>query len=184
MSKIGEKSIPVESGTQVTINDKKVTVTGKGGTLDVVIPRSITVEQLDTNVLVKRANDSKDSKALHGLVRSLIQNAVTGVTKSWEKKLEVVGTGFKVKMQGEDLLFDIGYSHSVTFKKVDGITFVVDGTNKVNVSGIDKQLVGQIAHQIKSIRKPDPYKGKGIRYAGEVVKLKAGKKAKTAGGKI
>lgn len=182
MSKIGQKSITVAPGTQIAIDDKKVTVTGSGGVLEVAIPRSITVEQQGDNLLVKRENDSKDSKALHGLVRSLIQNAVTGVSKSWEKKLEVVGTGFKVKMQGADLLFDIGYSHSVTFKKVEGITYLVDGNNKVTVSGRDKQLVGQIAYQIKSIRKPDPYKGKGIRYEGEVVKLKAGKKAKTAGG--
>jgi large subunit ribosomal protein L6 len=183
MSKIGEKSIPVESGTQVTLADAKVIVVGNGGTLEVALPKTITVEQADGSLFIKRVNDSKDNKALHGLIRSLIQNAVIGVSKAWEKKLEVVGTGFKVKMQGADLLFDIGYSHSVTFKKVDGITFIVDGTNKVTVSGIDKQLVGQVAHQIKTIRKPDPYKGKGIRYAGEVIKLKAGKKAKTAGGK-
>src|SRR3989344_5586731 len=123
----------------------------------------------------------KKVKALHGLYRTLISNAMQGVVTPWQKRLEIVGTGYNAKMQGEDLALKVGYSHPIVFKKVTGIKFQVDGNNIIIISGVDKQLVGQVAHQIKTNKKPDPYKGKGIRYEGERLKLKPGKKAKTAG---
>jgi large subunit ribosomal protein L6 len=128
---------------------------------------------------VERANNSKFQKSLHGLFRSLIANAVAGVETPWEKKLEVAGTGFNVKMQGEDLVFKVGYNHPVIFKKVEGVKYTVEGNTKVQVKSIDKQLVGEIAYKIKMIRKPDVYKGKGIKYEGEKLRIKPGKKAKT-----
>ncbi len=182
MSKIGAQSIRIPESILVSINDGIVEVKGAaGGVMTVPIPKGITVEKQDQNVLVKRDSDEKKVKSLHGLIRVLIHNAVLGVEKNWEKKLEVHGTGFRVKLQGEDLVFEVGYSHQVVFKKIPGITYLVEGTNKIIVRGIDKQLVGQTAYKIKKIRKPDPYKGKGIRFAGEHIKLKPGKKAKTVG---
>ena len=135
----------------------------------------------EKNLIIKRNNNEKKVRSLHGLFRQLISNAISGVEKPWEKKLEVVGTGYTVKLQGEDLVFKIGYSHLVTFKKQPGIKYQVEGNNKVTVAGYDKQLVGQVAYQIKMIRKPDVYKGKGIRYLGEKLRIKPGKKAKAAG---
>jgi large subunit ribosomal protein L6 len=179
MSRIGNQSITVADGVQVQIVDGSVNVKGPQGEMSVSIPRDITIEQSEGALNVKRSNNVNETKALHGLAQRLVQNAVVGVSKLWEKKLEVQGTGYKVKLQGRDLLFDVGYSHSVTYKSVDGIQFNVQA-NIVTISGADKQKVGQIADRIKAIRKPDPYKGKGIRYEGEVVKLKPGKKAKTA----
>jgi large subunit ribosomal protein L6 len=155
-------------------------VKGPTGEITVELPEELTLVREGETLTVKRNNEKNDTKALHGLFRSILSNAVNGVSKSWEKRLEVVGTGFNVKLQGEDLVFKVGYSHSVTFKKVAGVKFQVEGNNKVIVAGADKQLVGQVAYQIKLIRKPDVYKGKGIRYEGERIKIKAGKKAKTA----
>jgi large subunit ribosomal protein L6 len=180
MSKIGQKEIPVPAGVQVELNNNVTKVKGPGGELSVEFPSTITVERNGESLVVKRSNESNDTKALHGLFRSIIANAVNGVNKNWEKRLEVIGTGFNVKLQGEDLVFKVGYSHNVTFKKVPGVKFMVEGNNKVIVSGADKQKVGEVAYQIKLIRKPDVYKGKGIRYEGERIKIKAGKKAKTA----
>ncbi|MEO6508900.1 MAG: 50S ribosomal protein L6 [Patescibacteria group bacterium] len=180
MSKIGQQTITVPTTVQLEIGGSDVKVKSTNGELSFRLPKAITVSQEGNIVSVKRSSDSKSSKSLHGLYRSLISNAVNGLDKAWTKNLEVVGTGFNVKMQGEDLLFKVGYSHTVTYKKVEGIKFTVDGTTKVSISGADKQLVGQVAYQIKMIRKPDVYKGKGIRYEGEHIKLKAGKKAKTA----
>jgi large subunit ribosomal protein L6 len=178
MSKIGNSPITVPSSVQLIIHDHDVSVKGSKGELSVRMPRDLSIEQKDGVVTVTRANDKKDTKALHGLFRSLLANAVKGVETPWERRLQIVGTGFNVKMQGEDLVFKIGFSHLITFNKVAGVTFKVEGNNKVIVGGIDKQLVGQVAYQIKSLRKPDPYKGKGIRYEDEVVRLKPGKKAK------
>ncbi|HLL60161.1 MAG TPA: 50S ribosomal protein L6 [Candidatus Nitrosocosmicus sp.] len=183
MSKIGERPITIESDVQIDLQDEHIKVTGKEGSLEVNVPSSIKIEKNEGSLLIKRKDDSKHNKAMHGLIRSLIQNAVTGVNKTWQKRLEVVGTGYRVKAVGTDLSFEVGYSHPVVFKNVEGIKLVVEGNNKVVVSGIDRQLVGQVAAQIKAIKKPDPYKGKGMRYEGEVIKLKAGKKAKTAGAK-
>jgi large subunit ribosomal protein L6 len=178
MSKIGNKVIPVSSGTQVTIEGKHITVKGSKGELSYTLPDQLTVVKENDTLVVKRLNEVKTTKALHGLYRSIIANAVTGVETPWTKKLEVVGTGFNVKLQGQDLVFKIGYSHTVTYKAMPGISFQVDGNTKLAVVGPDKQLVGQVAYQIKLIRKPDVYKGKGIRYEGERIRLKAGKKAK------
>lgn len=179
MSLIGNQPISVPSSVQVTLTGDVCTVKGGQGELVIAIPNDISVEMQDQKILVTRKNDERKLKALHGLIRSLLNNAVIGVEKPWEKKLEVVGTGYKVKPQGQDIVLQVGYSHPVNFKKVDGVTFAVQGNNIV-VSGPDKQLVGEVANKIKSIKKPDAYKGKGIRYAGEVIKLKPGKKAKTA----
>lgn len=180
MSKIGESPIQIPDGVDVTINDNIVTVKGPKGELTVEIQKGIKVDKEENVLKVTRMTDARKVRALHGLVRSLIQNAVTGVVTPWEKRLEVVGTGYKVKLQGKALVFDVGYSHSVTFDEVDGLAYNVD-KNTVVISGIDKQLVGEIANKIRSIRKPDAYKGKGVRYEGEVLTLKPGKKAATAG---
>ncbi len=179
MSKIGTKPVQVPSSVTVELSHETALVKGALGEMNVAIPRGIKVNQADGVITLTRTAEDKKHKALHGLVRSLIQNAVDGVTTEWIKSLEIVGTGFKVRLQGSDLIFDIGYSHSVTFPKVDAISYEVDGGRKIVIKGIDKQKVGEVAFKIKSIRKPDPYKGKGIRYEGEVIKLKPGKKAKT-----
>jgi len=180
MSKIGEKPITVPETTQVEINNHSVKVIGKEGSLSVSIPDKIEVVKQNNLILVKRKSDDKKTKGLHGLVRSLIFNAVCGVNKLWEKRLKVVGIGYRVKMQGENLVLQVGYSHPVVFKKVAGVSLAVEGSDNISVKGVDKQLVGQVAYQIKSIKKPDPYKGKGIRYEGEKIKLKPGKKEKAA----
>ncbi|MCC7303838.1 50S ribosomal protein L6 [bacterium] len=179
MSKIGTKSVEVEDGVQVSVANGLVSVQGPKGNLTVAIPLHISVKQDGSTLMIERSHESKKVRSLHGLIRSLVSNAVIGVTKPWEKHLEVVGTGYRVKMKGRDLVFEVGYSHPVEFAEVEGVTYTVDGS-KVTVSGIDKQLVGEVAHKIKIIRKPDPYKGKGVRYEGEVIHLKPGKKAKTA----
>lgn len=181
MSKIGNKPVQIPSGTEVTIGTSVVEVKGKEGMLSVPVPATMTVTRVDDTIIVARSSEDRKIKAVHGLIRSLISNAVQGVTTLWVKNLDVVGTGYKVKLQGEDLALDLGFSHQIIFKKVPGLTYKVDGTNKIAICGIDKQLVGQTAHKIKILRKPDPYKGKGIRYQGEYIKLKPGKKAKTVG---
>ncbi|MDO8497243.1 MAG: 50S ribosomal protein L6 [bacterium] len=180
MSKIGQQIIIVPQGVEVILQDNEVKVKGKNGELHVVLPSVLKMEKTDAGLLVRRSSDDKKVKSLHGLYRKLIANAVAGVETEWEKRLEVVGTGFNVKMQGEDLVFKVGYSHPVVFAKVDGIKYKVEGTTKVVVAGADRQLVGQVAYQIKIVKKPDVYKGKGIRYEGERLRIKPGKKAKTA----
>ncbi len=181
MSKIGEKLIEASQDVQVSFADRVVLVKGKEGELRIQLPHELNVEIKDGKISVKRKTEAKRVRALHGLFRTLISNAIEGVTKPWEKKLEIVGTGFNVKLQGEDLALKVGFSHQVLFKKVGGIKFQVEGNNGITVLGVDKQLVGQVAHQIKMVRKPDVYKGKGIKYAGERLRIKPGKKAKAAG---
>lgn len=181
MSKIGKKPIPVPIGVQVSISEDDISITGKEGKMNLGIPRKIKVKSKEGIIMVERANDEKKTKSLHGLLRQLIFNAVVGVETPWEKRLEIVGTGFNVKLQGQDLVMKLGYSHPVVFKKAEGITFKVEGNNKIVLSGIDKQLVGQVAYQIKLLKLPDVYKGKGIRYEGEKLRIKPGKKAKVAG---
>jgi len=178
MSKIGEKIIEVPSVVNVVITDNKVSIKGPQGELSIVVPRELTLTREGNSLVLKRKGDEKKTRSAHGLFRQLISNAVVGVEKVWEKKLEVVGTGYTVEMQGEDLVFKIGYSHQVVFKKQPGIKFQVEGNNKVTVGGYDKQMVGQVAYQIKMIKKPDVYKGKGIRYLGEKLRIKPGKKVK------
>ncbi len=179
MSKIGEKTITLAEGTKVEIHNKLVKVIGKEGEMQVEVPKELTVELNENQVSVKRKRDDKKAKAMHGLVRSLIANAVAGVDEPWEKTLEIVGTGFNVKMSGENLELKLGYSHPVVFKAIPGIKYQVEGNNKIVIAGADKQLVGQVAYQIKKIKKPDVYKGKGIKYEGEKLRIKPGKKAKT-----
>lgn len=179
MSKIGEKAINIPESVQIEIKDNSAFIKGKLGELNIKVPKELQVTKDQNTVKVKRMAENRKVKALHGLYRSLIANAVSGVEQAWTKRLEVVGTGYNVKLQGEDLVFKVGYSHQVTFKKVDGVQFQVEGNNKAIISGVDKQLVGQVAYQIKLIKKPDVYKGKGIRYEGEKLRIKPGKKAKT-----
>ena len=179
MSKIGEKVIQIQPGVEVDIIHDLVKVKGKEGGLEFKIPRELQVVRGSEGVKVKRLNEGKRAKSLHGLYRTILSNAIKGIENPWEKRLEVVGTGYNVKLQGEDLVFKIGYSHPLTFKKIPGIRFELEGNNKVIVKGMDKQLVGQVAYQIKSMRMPDAYKGKGIRYEGEKLRIKPGKKAKT-----
>jgi large subunit ribosomal protein L6 len=183
MSKIGQKPVSLDGMTQIELNEGSIKVTGKDCTLTLSVPYIIAIEKTEKELLIGRKNDSKSAKALHGLTRSLVQNAVTGVNKPWEKRLEVVGTGYRVKMQGADIVLEVGYSHPIIFKPIEGIHLSIEGNNKIIVKGIDKQKVGEVAYQIKVSKKPDPYKGKGVRYEGEHIKLKAGKKAKTAGAK-
>lgn len=180
MSKIGENPITIGNGVTVIIENDTVLVKGMKGELVVPIPSGISVSQQDGLLKVERQNNTKRIHSMHGLIRSLIANAVTGVNEPWKKTLEIVGTGYRVKPQGQDLLLELGYSHNVIFKRPENIEFKIEGNNKIHVIGIDKQYVGEVAFKIKSIRKPDAYKGKGVRYQGEYIKLKPGKKAKTA----
>jgi large subunit ribosomal protein L6 len=178
MSRIGKLPIPVPSGVEVTINGRDVTVKGPKGTLSHTVVEPITISQDDGALLVVRPNDERDSKARHGLTRTLVNNMVVGVTEGYSKTLEIVGTGYRVQAKGSDLEFALGFSHPVVVKAPDGITFAVEAPTRFVVSGIDKQRVGEIAANIRKIRKPEPYKGKGVRYAGEVVRRKAGKAGK------
>lgn len=178
MSKIGNKPITVPSTVSVRYEDGIVTINGEKGEIRLELPSLILFEQNNGIIRLKRKNDTKKAKALHGLFRSLLQNAVIGVEKPWTKTLKVVGTGYKVKLKDKDLVFELGYSHPVVFKKPEGVDFFVEGSDKVRIVGCDKQKVGEIASRIRFLKKPDPYKGKGIRYEDEVLKLKPGKKAK------
>ena len=179
MSKIGQKPIVIPQSVSVDITDDRVTVKGTGGALSLSMTPGIRIAKDKDTIILSRENDSKRQKSLNGLYRSLVANAVVGVETLWEKRLEVVGTGFNVKLQGNDLVFKVGYNHPVVFKKVEGVAFAVEGNNKVSIKGVDKQLVGEIAYKMKMIKKPDVYKGKGIKYAVEKLKIKPGKKAKT-----
>lgn len=179
MSRIGRLPIPVPSGVEITIDGQNVTVKGPKGELSHTVPNLITVERNDAGEIeVARANDERDARSLHGLTRTLIDNMVVGVTKGFEKKLEVVGTGYRVLAKGSNLEFALGFSHPVVVTPPEGISFAVEGQNKLTVSGISKQLVGETAANIRKLRKPEPYKGKGVRYAGEQVRRKVGKAGK------
>ena len=179
MSRIGKLPITVPSGVDVAIDGRTVTVKGPKGTLSHTVVEPITVERADDGtVQLKRPDDERRSKAMHGLSRSLVQNLVVGVTSGYEKRLEIVGVGYRVALKGSNLEFALGFSHPVTVRPPEGITFTVEAPTRFVVSGIDKQKVGETAANIRKIRKPEPYKGKGIRYAGEVVQRKAGKAAK------
>ena len=179
MSRIGKLPIEVPSGVDVAIDDRLVTVKGPKGTLSHNVASPITVER-DSDVLeVRRPDDERESRSLHGLTRTLINNMVVGVTEGYEKKLEIVGVGYRVLSKGPTQLeFQLGYSHSITFDAPEGITFTVESPTKLGVQGIDKQLVGETAANIRKLRKPEPYKGKGVRYAGEHIRRKVGKAGK------
>ncbi len=181
MSKIGEKPITVAPGVSVEVRGQVVHIKAATGEYSYELPAGIAAEIVGETLLIKAPGRGKRTKALHGLWRSIIANILTGTTTPWEKALEVVGTGYNVKLEGEGLVFKVGYSHPVIFKKVDGISFSVAGNNKITVKGVDRQLVGQVAQRIKAIKKPDPYKGKGIKYEGEKLRIKPGKRAKAAG---
>ncbi|GAA4547976.1 50S ribosomal protein L6 [Pseudonocardia xishanensis] len=178
MSRIGKLPITVPSGVDVKIDGRTVTVKGPKGTLSHTVIAPITVELEDGVVAVKRPDDERRTKAYHGLSRTLVNNLVEGVTKGYEKKLEIVGVGYRVALKGSNLEFALGFSHPVVVTPAEGITFAVESPTKFSVSGIDKQLVGETAANIRKIRKPEPYKGKGVRYAGENVRRKVGKTGK------
>jgi large subunit ribosomal protein L6 len=179
MSRVGKLPIELPAGVEVTVSDGHATVSGPKGTLVQHLPPPIAVER-DGNLLrVVRPNDERDSRARHGLVRALLANMVEGVTKGFEKQLEIHGVGYRVQAQGPDqLVFSLGYSHQIPVRAPDGVTFEVATPTRFTVKGIDKQKVGQVAAEIRRLRKPDPYKGKGVRYAGEYIRRKAGKTAK------
>ena len=179
MSRIGKLPITLPSGVDVAVEDRMVTVKGPKGTLAHQVAAPITVSRSDGEIQVSRPDDERVSKSLHGLTRTLIANMVTGVTDGYEKKLEIVGVGYRVLSKGANQLeFQLGYSHPITFDAPEGITFTVDGPTKFGVQGIDKQLVGEVAAKIRKLRKPEPYKGKGVRYAGEQIRRKVGKAGK------
>ncbi len=178
MSRIGRQPIPVPAGVTASIDGSVITVKGPKGTLNLTVAEPIVVAQEDGNLVVTRPNDERASRALHGLTRTLVSNMVTGVTQGYEKGLEIVGTGYRVAAKGTDLEFQLGFSHPVVVKAPEGISFQVDSPIKFKVIGIDKQQVGEVAANIRKIRKPEPYKGKGVRYEGEVVRRKAGKAGK------
>jgi large subunit ribosomal protein L6 len=176
MSRIGKLPVTVPSGVDVTIDGRTVTVKGPKGTLSHTVIEPITVERDEAGaVLVRRPDDERRSKAMHGLSRTLVNNLVVGVTNGYEKRLEIHGVGYRVALRGTSLEFALGYSHPIVVEAPEGITFAVDTPTRFSVSGIDKQLVGETAANIRKLRKPDPYKGKGVRYAGEVVRRKVGK---------
>jgi len=178
MSRIGRLPIDVPAGVDIKIDGSSVTVKGPKGELSLVVASPIEVKLEDGQVLVTRPDDERASRSLHGLTRTLISNQIVGVTTGYTKGLEVVGTGYRVAAKGESLEFALGFSHSITVDPPAGISFTVEGNTKVTVVGIDKQAVGEVAANIRKLRKPEPYKGKGVRYAGEVVRRKAGKSGK------
>ncbi len=179
MSRIGQSPIAVPSGVDVTISDGHVTVKGPQGQLDRDLPGDITIRREEAVLIVERPNDERQSRALHGLTRSLVANMVTGVTAGYSKELEIVGVGYRATSKGpRQLELALGFSHPVIVDAPEGISFEVPVQTRIIVKGIDKEMVGQVAADIRKIRKPEPYKGKGVRYQGEVVRRKAGKAAK------
>jgi len=179
MSRIGKAPIPIPSGVDVNVAGNEVTVKGPKGTLERRLPADITVRQDGAQLLVERPDDEREHRALHGLTRSLVNNMVVGVTDGFSKDLEIVGVGYRATAQGPSRLeLALGFSHPVTIEAPDGVTFEVPQPTRITVRGIDKEIVGQVAANIRKVRKPEPYKGKGVRYAGEVVQRKAGKAAK------
>lgn len=182
MSLIGKKPVEIPSGVTVTITADRIVVKGPKGELSADRMPGIAVEQKDNTIVVTRNSDAPAQRAAHGLIRSLINNMVIGVTQGFEKRLEMVGTGYRVAMKGQGITLSVGYSHPVDVTPPAGVTFAVEGNNKIIVKGFDKYVVGQVAANIRKVRPPEPYKGKGIRYENEVVRRKAGKAAK-AGGK-
>ncbi|MDH3301008.1 MAG: 50S ribosomal protein L6 [Acidimicrobiia bacterium] len=179
MSRIGKAPITVPSGVEVSVSGLDVTVKGPKGTLEHTIPETISVSVDDGEVTVDRANEQRQTKALHGLTRSLVNNMVVGVSEGFRKALEIIGVGYRAQAKGKDRLeLALGFSHPVEVQAPDGVEFDVPEPTKIGVIGIDKQVVGQVAAEIRSYRKPEPYKGKGVRYVGERVQRKAGKAGK------
>ncbi len=183
MSRIGQMPIAVPQGVTVSVREGEVTVKGPKGELRHSINPDISITLKDNSLLVSRPSDSRLHRSLHGLTRSLVANMVEGVTKGFEKVLEVGGVGYRAEKVGDKLVLRIGFSHLVEVLPLPGVSFEVEGGNRIKVTGIDKEVVGEMAARIRAIRPPDAYKGKGIRYAGEVVRLKAGKAGKAGGGR-
>jgi len=177
MSRIGNQPIPVPAGVSVSLDPGRVMVAGPLGTLQQSVPQRIAIEQGDGELLVKRPTERGEDRALHGLTRTLVANMVEGVTKGFEKRLEIQGVGYRAALRGTDLVLNVGYSHEVEMKAPKGISFEVPVPTQITVKGIDKQQVGQTAAEIRRVRPPEPYKGKGIRYEGEQVRRKVGKRA-------
>jgi large subunit ribosomal protein L6 len=180
MSRIGNNPVPLPGGVEIKVDGPGVSVKGSKGTLERTFDDRISFEVGDDQVEVIRANDDRDTRALHGLSRALLNNMVVGVSEGYKKDLEMVGVGYRASLKGKSIELLVGFSHPVVVEAPDGITFEVPETTKISVIGIDKQLVGQVAADIRKIRPPEPYKGKGIRYAGEHVRRKAGKAGVTA----
>lgn len=179
MSRIGKTPIEIKSGVEVVVNADSVEIKGPKGTLAQSIPEGIEVQKEEETIIVKRDNDLRETKALHGLVRSLLNNMVQGVTEGYQKQLELVGVGYRAQSKGNNALeLQLGFSHPVKYSAPEGITLEVPSQTEINISGIDKQVVGQVAADIRALKKPEPYKGKGIRYVGEHIIRKAGKTAK------
>ena len=178
MSRIGRLPITIPSGVEVKIDGQEVSVKGPKGELSHTVPSMLTVSQEENTVTVERPDDERDTRGQHSLTRTLINNMIVGVTEGYSKKLEITGTGYRVMAKGQDLEFQLGFSHPIMVKAAEGVTYTVEGTNKVTVSGIDKQRVGEAAAKIHKLRKQDPYKGKGIKYEGEVIRRKVGKSGK------
>ena len=178
MSRVGTSPIPVPSGVDITISGANVVVKGPKGTLTRDLPAAVSIRQDGEQLIVERADDEHESRALHGLARALVSNMVVGVSQEFSKELEIIGTGFRANLQGSVLDLSLGYSHPVKVTAPEGITFEVPVPTRVVVRGVDKELVGQTAADIRALRKPEPYKGKGVRYLGEHVARKAGKTAK------
>lgn len=183
MSRIGTNPIVLPAGVDVTINDELVAVNGPKGSLEMPLHKSIKVDQEEGKLIVKRKRGNQEGRSMHGLMRTLINNMVVGVTTGWTKNLEMVGVGYRAQGGGNALTLNVGFSHPVKMEAPEGITFTVADNTKLSVAGIDKALVGQVAANIRKVKPPEVYKGKGIRYVGEYVKKKAGKAGKAAGGK-
>jgi len=181
MSRIGKKPIEIPQGVDIKIDGNVVHVKGPKGTLDVSLPKGISGEAADGVVTMGRADEERETRGFHGLARALVFNAVTGVSTGWSKSLDIIGIGYRAEVQGNTVVFNLGYSHPINFEIPKGISIDVDGkTNRVTVNGIDRQQVGQIAAEIRGLRPPEPYKGKGVRYTDERVRTKAGKQGATA----
>jgi large subunit ribosomal protein L6 len=177
VSRIGKKPVLIPKGVTATLNENFLKVKGPKGELESRFHRAMKIEVKGNEIQVTRPNDLKENKALHGLTRALIQNMISGVTKGYEKSLEIVGVGYRAEMKGKNLLLNIGYSHPVYFIPPEGITLQTPAPTQIAISGIDRQLVGMVASKIRSVRKPEPYKGKGIKYSDEQIQRKAGKTA-------
>jgi large subunit ribosomal protein L6 len=178
MSRVGQAPVPVPDGVDITIDARRIRVKGPKGELERVLPEEISVERVDGELRVSRATETREVRALHGLSRSLIANMVTGVTQGYEKRLEIHGVGYRATKQGNGIELAVGFSHPVRKAAPPGIEFDVPAPTRITIRGIDKELVGQVAAEIRAIRKPEPYKAKGIRYEGEYIRRKAGKAAK------
>lgn len=178
MSRVGKNPVDLPKGVETTIDGQHISVKGPKGTLELDVPEPIEVKVEDEHIVVTRPDDNRKNRALHGLSRSLINNMVVGVTEGYKVNMEIYGVGYRVLQKGSNLEFSLGYSHPVLIEAPEGITFATDGQTKFSIEGIDKQKVGQIAANIRRLRKDDPYKGKGIRYAGEQIRRKVGKTGK------